>query len=108
MKFRFLLFILIICVFTIIWIAYLFSVQILDPHNLKDTVNLRLHPSKIIIPAYRGNIYDSKSELLVNSNKYYLLDEAREVTKQQEQITRQTEEEQATKRVELNKHNELQ
>ncbi|HCX72925.1 MAG TPA: peptidoglycan glycosyltransferase, partial [Candidatus Cloacimonas sp.] len=74
MKTRFVLFVLIVCVLTIIWISYLFSVQLLDPHNFKDVVNLRLHPAKIIIPAYRGKIFDSQNELLVSSTKYYQLD----------------------------------
>lgn len=57
-----------------IWIAYLFSIQILDAHNMKDTIQIRQNPSKEIIIPDRGNIYDREGELLVCSKKFYQLD----------------------------------
>ncbi len=58
----------------LIWIGYLFSIQILDAHKLKATVQIRQNPSKEILIPNRGNIYDREGELLVSSVKYYQLD----------------------------------
>lgn len=58
----------------LIWIGYLFSIQILDAHRLKATVQIRQNPSKEILIPNRGNIYDRDGELLVSSMKYYQLD----------------------------------
>ncbi len=58
----------------IIWIGYLFSIQILDAHHLKSNVQIRQNPSKEILIPDRGNIYDRDGELLVSSIKYYQLD----------------------------------
>jgi len=58
----------------LIWIGYLFSIQILDAHRLKSTVQIRQNPSKEILIPNRGNIYDREGGLLVSSIKYYQLD----------------------------------
>ena len=58
----------------LIWIGYLFSIQILDAHRLKATVQIRQNPSKQILIPNRGNIYDRDGELLVSSLKYYQID----------------------------------
>ncbi len=58
----------------IIWIGYLFSIQILDAHHLKSNVQIRQNPSKEILIPDRGNIYDRDGKLLVSSIKYYQLD----------------------------------
>ena len=58
----------------LIWIGYLFSIQILDAHKLKATVQIRQNPSKEILIPNRGNIYDREGKLLVSSVKYYQLD----------------------------------
>ncbi|MBT4575659.1 MAG: PASTA domain-containing protein [Candidatus Cloacimonetes bacterium] len=61
-------------VLILIWIGYLFSIQIMDAHKLKATVQIRQNPSKEILIPNRGNIYDREGELLVSSVKYYQLD----------------------------------
>jgi cell division protein FtsI/penicillin-binding protein 2 len=58
----------------LIWIGYLFSIQILDAHHLKAIVQIRQNPSKEILIPNRGNIYDRDGELLVSSVKYYQID----------------------------------
>ncbi|MDP8201889.1 MAG: penicillin-binding transpeptidase domain-containing protein [Candidatus Tenebribacter burtonii] len=61
-------------IFILLWIGYLFSIQILDAHKLKATVQIRQNPSKEILIPNRGNIYDRDGELLVSSVKYYQID----------------------------------
>ncbi len=66
-------------IIVLIFIGYLFSIQILDAHHLKSTVQIRQNPSKEILIPERGNIYDREGELLVSSVKYYQLDIDRRV-----------------------------
>ena len=64
-----------ICYFiSVIWVVYLFILQMFDPFNLTEARQKRYDPHKEIIIADRGNIYDSKGELLVGSLKYYQID----------------------------------
>ncbi len=74
MKIRLSIFIILNFIFVLLWVVYLFTIQILDPFNFKDTIEIRQNPSKKIIVAERGNIYDRNSELLVSSIKYYQID----------------------------------
>ncbi len=74
MKIRLLIFITINILVVLIWISYLFCIQILDIHNFKETIELRQNPSKNIIIPDRGNIYDTNGKLLVSSIKYYQID----------------------------------
>ena len=72
-------FVVINIILVLIWIGYLFSIQILDAHHLKSTVQIRQNPSKEILIPDRGSIYDREGELLVSSVKYYQLDIDRRV-----------------------------
>lgn len=79
MNTRIKLFIAVNIIITLIWIAYLFSIQILDAHHMEKTINIRQNPSKEILIPDRGNIYDREGELLVSSIKYYQLDVDRQI-----------------------------
>lgn len=79
MNIRIKFFIIFNIILILIWIGYLFSIQILDAHNLKSNVQIRQNPSKEILIPDRGNIYDREGELLVSSIKYYQLDVDRRV-----------------------------
>ena len=74
MKSRLTIFIAINSIVIVIWVIYLFSIQILNAHDLKETIYIRQNPSKKIIIPYRGNIYDRHGNLLVSSIKYYQID----------------------------------
>ncbi|MFO7896205.1 MAG: hypothetical protein R6U84_04665, partial [Candidatus Cloacimonadales bacterium] len=58
----------------IVWIVQLFSVHLLDPHNLSGQISLRQNPSKRIINPKRGNIFTSDRQLLVGSVIHYQAD----------------------------------
>ncbi|MBN2459995.1 MAG: penicillin-binding protein 2, partial [Candidatus Cloacimonetes bacterium] len=58
----------------IVWVMYLFRVQLLDPHDFSGIVNLRRNPSKKLITPLRGEIFDRNLEILVSSEKYYQID----------------------------------
>jgi len=58
----------------VVWVVYLFSVQILDPFELRDKRTGRYKPSKEIIIPRRGPIFDRNNELLVISQKIYQID----------------------------------
>ena len=74
MKPRLTIFIILNMLILIVWIGYLFSIQILDAHHLKSRIEIRKNPSKKIIIPFRGNIYDRNNNLLVSSVKYYQID----------------------------------
>ncbi|MCD4818231.1 MAG: PASTA domain-containing protein [Candidatus Cloacimonetes bacterium] len=74
MKLRLTIFVMINSIFILIWMIYLFIVQIMDPHDFKNVINRRQHLSKQIITSYRGNIYDRNKQLLVSSIKLYQID----------------------------------
>ena len=74
MKQRLILFLILNGLFVLLWIGYLFSVQILGVHNFDHIIRIRQNPSKKIIIPSRGNIYDRDQNLLVSSIKYYQLD----------------------------------
>ncbi len=58
----------------LVWGAYLFSIQVLDPFNFAHMRRVRYTPNKDIVIPQRGSIYDSKGNLLVSSVLYYQLD----------------------------------
>ena len=72
--YRYKIFFFINILFFCLWIFYLFTVQILDPHHFEKTIEIRQNPAKEIVVPYRGNIYDRNKELLVSSTKYYQID----------------------------------
>ncbi len=74
MRSRLIIFLSLNIIIVIIWVAYLFSIQILDAHHLNATVEIRQNPSKKLIIPNRGNIYDRNNNLLVSSLKLYQLD----------------------------------
>jgi len=74
MKIRLRIFIFLNTIFLAVWIVYLFGLQILDPHNFKNRIEIRQNPSKKLIIPNRGNIYDRNDQLLVSSIKFYQLD----------------------------------
>jgi cell division protein FtsI/penicillin-binding protein 2 len=74
MKPRLTIFVILNILVLIVWIGYLFSIQILDAHHLKNRIDIRKNPSKKIIIPFRGNIYDRNRNLLVSSVKYYQID----------------------------------
>ena len=74
MKFRLSIFLILNGLFILIWVGYLFNVQILDPHNFEPVISKRHHLSKQIVISYRGNILDRNQQLLVSSIKLYQID----------------------------------
>ncbi|MDO9577971.1 MAG: penicillin-binding transpeptidase domain-containing protein [Candidatus Cloacimonadales bacterium] len=74
MKQRLIIFLILNGLFILLWIGYLFSVQILGTHNFDHIIEIRQNPSKSIIIPKRGNIYDRDQNLLVSSVKYYQVD----------------------------------
>lgn len=58
----------------LVWSAYLFSIQILDPFNFAHMRRVRYIPRKEILIPRRGSIYDAKGNLLVSSISYYQID----------------------------------
>ncbi len=74
MKMRLIIFLTLNTILVLIWIIYLFHVQLLDAHNLQSTIDIRQNPSKQIIIPLRGNIYDCNRNLLTSSIKLYQID----------------------------------
>lgn len=59
---------------TLLWAAYLFSIQMLDPFNFSGERRIRYIPKKEILIPRRGAILDAKGNLLVSSVSYYQVD----------------------------------
>ncbi len=59
---------------SLIWAAYLFSIQMLDPFNFSGERRIRYIPKKEILIPRRGAILDAKGNLLVSSVSYYQVD----------------------------------
>lgn len=74
MRSRFYLLIVIFGAAALLWSAYLFGIQILDPFNFAHLRRVRYIPRKEILIPRRGGIYDAKGNLLVSSVSYYQLD----------------------------------
>ncbi len=58
----------------LLWSAYLFSIQVLDPFNFAHLRRVRYIPRKEILIPRRGGIYDAKGNLLVSSVNHYQID----------------------------------
>ncbi|MDD2229363.1 MAG: penicillin-binding transpeptidase domain-containing protein [Candidatus Neomarinimicrobiota bacterium] len=74
MKSRFWFLMVIFCLVSLAWVAYLFSIQILDPFNFAGARRVRYVPGKEILVPRRGAILDVKGNLLVSSVSYYQMD----------------------------------
>lgn len=74
MQNRFLILKWICIVIACLWAIYLFIVQMFDPFDLSYRKLVRYSPWKEIVIPNRGNIMDSKGELLASSIKYYQID----------------------------------
>ncbi len=61
-------------IISLVWMAYLFSIQVLDPLELSGFRRLRYVPEKEILIPKRGAIYDSKGDLLISSISFYQVD----------------------------------
>jgi cell division protein FtsI/penicillin-binding protein 2 len=73
-KLRLKIFLILNLLFILIWVSYLYIVQILDPFDFSKTLEVRKNPAKKLLYPYRGNIYDRNNKLIVSSAKYYQLD----------------------------------
>ncbi len=73
------IFLLINFLLLVLWIGYLFNVQVFDPYKLHQTIEIRKNPSKELIIPKRGNIYDRNLDLLVGTTKFYQLDLDRKI-----------------------------
>lgn len=78
-RYRFLVFI--FGLTTLVWAAYLFSLQILDPLDLGPKVFPRYTPNKEILIPTRGSIFDANGRLLVSSVSYNQIDIDREAVR---------------------------
>lgn len=74
MQSRYYTLVLIFAAAAVLWSAYLFSIQILDPFNLAHLRRVRYIPRKEILIPRRGAIYDASGNLLVSSISYYQID----------------------------------
>lgn len=59
---------------TLLWVGYLFALQIFDPFKLDQQRLNRYTPYKEIIIPTRGSIYDANGNLMVSSISYYQID----------------------------------
>ncbi|MDD4667816.1 MAG: penicillin-binding transpeptidase domain-containing protein [Candidatus Cloacimonetes bacterium] len=74
MQSRYYTLVLIFATAAVLWSAYLFSIQILDPFNFAHLRRVRYIPRKEILIPRRGAIYDASGNLLVSSISYYQID----------------------------------
>jgi cell division protein FtsI/penicillin-binding protein 2 len=74
MRSRFYFLLVIFSAIALLWSAYLFSIQILDPFNFAHLRRVRYIPRKEILIPQRGEIYDSQGNLLASSISFYQLD----------------------------------
>lgn len=74
MRLRFYLLLGFFAVVILVWTVYLFSIQILDPHNLAYERQIRYNSSKEIIIPSRGSILDCNGNLFVSSVAYHQAD----------------------------------
>lgn len=74
MQSRYYTLVLIFAAAAVLWSAYLFSIQILDPFNFAHLRRVRYIPRKEILIPRRGAIYDASGNLLVSSISYYQID----------------------------------
>ncbi|MDD2331391.1 MAG: penicillin-binding transpeptidase domain-containing protein [Candidatus Cloacimonetes bacterium] len=81
MKARFYVLFALFALVTLVWIAYLFSIQVFDPFNLSGARLYRYTPTKEILIPTRGSIMDVHGNLLVSSISYYQIDIDREAVK---------------------------
>ena len=66
---------------TLLWVGYLFTLQVFDPFKLGQQRKTRYTPHKEIIIPTRGSIYDASGNLLVSSISFYQLDIDRKAVK---------------------------
>ncbi|MCK9329960.1 MAG: penicillin-binding transpeptidase domain-containing protein [Candidatus Cloacimonetes bacterium] len=74
MNIRFKIILFIFLFIAMLWLVYLFIIQIYDPFNLAKYTRLRYNAHKELIIPNRGNIYDENGALIVSSMKYYQID----------------------------------
>jgi cell division protein FtsI/penicillin-binding protein 2 len=74
MRSRYIFLVLIFASIALLWSAYLFCIQILDPFNFAHLRRVRYIPNKEILIPRRGGIYDANGNLLVSSVSYYQID----------------------------------
>ncbi len=59
---------------SLIWMAYLFSIQVMDPLELSSFRRVRYIPEKEILIPKRGAIMDANGDLLISSISFYQVD----------------------------------
>ena len=74
MRTRYLSLIILFGAVALLWSAYLFSIQVLDPFNFAHLRRVRYTPRKEILIPRRGGIYDANGNLLVSSITHYQID----------------------------------
>lgn len=74
MRLRFYLLLGVLGFFILVWTVYLFSVQVLDPHNLAYERQIRYNSAKEVLNANRGSILDCTGNLFVSSVTYNQVD----------------------------------
>ncbi|MDI3504020.1 MAG: hypothetical protein PWP64_956 [Candidatus Cloacimonadota bacterium] len=74
MRSRYLSLVVIFGAIALLWSAYLFNIQILDPFNFAYLRRVRYTPRKEIRIPRRGRIYDTNGQLLVSSVTHYQID----------------------------------